>query len=170
MGSRTQQQQYDIQQLPQNRLREQPDPNAQRNAQRNALTAQLNRHGELGDKARRESAALQLKSLDDQEQNTQNNLAKQQIADAEIAQKAPYYQSVAAENYANAQAKLMPPQPQPPQTHWGEDGNARMVNNGQVEVIPKSSKTLFNEENDKKLADGEIDQKKYLENRELINQ
>jgi hypothetical protein len=73
MGDKTQQQRYDIQQLPQNRLREQPDPNAYREN----LIRQANQHGNWGDAARRSSAMDQLKLLSgDSASNTRNALER----------------------------------------------------------------------------------------------
>jgi hypothetical protein len=69
---------------------------------------------------------MQLKMLDDKEQNTQNNLAKQQIADSEMALKAPLIQSEALRNQAMAQHYLTPPQAKP-EYDIKEDGNGGFV-------------------------------------------
>lgn len=104
---------------------QQQDPNAYRKS----LIAQLNKFGNLGDRSRREMALAQLKMMNDKEQNKENNLAKQQIADQEYALKSPYYQSEAMLNEARARAALTPKQPKP-EYHYNEDGTATVIENG----------------------------------------
>jgi len=74
MGGTTAQQRYDKQQLPENGLNLAPqvDPNAQRNA----LIAQSQKSGDIGDGARRKSAELQLAALDANARNDQDNKYK----------------------------------------------------------------------------------------------
>lgn len=161
---------------PQNRAAEQsrlltlnPTQQQDPNAYRNSLIAQLNKFGNLGDKARRESAAIQLKMLGDKEQNKENNLAKQQIADQENALKSSYYQSEALKNEAQARAALTPSQPKQ-DIQKGDDGNFYSVENGQLNVIPKSPQTLLNEQLQTRLAKGEISQEDYLKMIQKVNE
>lgn len=133
-------------------LPKQQDPNAYRNS----LIAQANTFGHFGDAAKRRNALAQLGLLDSREQNTENNQARQKIADSENAMKQAYYDSENLLNQARAQAALRPSQPKP-DIHWNEDNTASYIDeNGNMRKVQQAPdeayRDKYNQKYDEALA------------------